>query len=55
MHAEYDASPPDRLNACDRHDGARLVSLAVYGSVGRGTPRFDSGADFRGLNPKVTG
>jgi len=26
--------------------GARLVSLAVFGSVGRGTPGFDSDLDF---------
>ncbi|MBC7337187.1 MAG: nucleotidyltransferase domain-containing protein, partial [Clostridia bacterium] len=26
--------------------GERLVSLAVFGSVGRGTPRFDSDIDL---------
>jgi predicted nucleotidyltransferase len=28
------------------HYGARLVSVAVFGSVGRGTPRSDSDVDF---------
>ena len=28
------------------HYGARLVSVAVFGSVGRGTPRHDSDVDF---------
>jgi hypothetical protein len=34
------------LDACRRHYGARLVSLAVFGSVGRGTPRPDSDVDL---------
>jgi uncharacterized protein len=34
------------LEACLRHYGQRLVSLAVYGSMGRGTPRPDSDLDF---------
>lgn len=32
--------------ACKRHYGERLVSLAVFGSVGRGTPRPDSDIDL---------
>ncbi len=32
--------------ACQRHYGKRLVSLAVFGSVGRGTPRPDSDIDL---------
>jgi predicted nucleotidyltransferase len=32
--------------ACRRHYGPRLVSLAVFGSVGRGTPRPDSDLDL---------
>jgi hypothetical protein len=32
--------------ACQRHYGPRLVSLAVFGSVGRGTPRPDSDLDL---------
>jgi predicted nucleotidyltransferase len=34
------------LDACRTHYGARLVSLAVFGSVGRGTPRPDSDVDL---------
>lgn len=34
------------LVECRRHYGDRLVSLVVYGSVGRGTPRPDSDIDF---------
>jgi predicted nucleotidyltransferase len=33
------------LDVCMEHYGKRLVSLAVYGSVGRGTPRPDSDID----------
>lgn len=32
--------------ACMEHYGDRLVSVAVYGSVGRGTPRPDSDIDL---------
>ena len=32
--------------ACESHYEKRLVSLAVYGSVGRGTPRPDSDLDI---------
>jgi len=32
--------------ACQRHYAQRLVSLAVFGSVGRGTPRPDSAIDL---------
>ncbi len=34
------------LDACAGHYGERLVSLAVFGSVGRGTPRQDSDIDI---------
>jgi uncharacterized protein len=34
------------LVECRRHYGDRLVSLVVFGSVGRGTPRPDSDIDF---------
>lgn len=34
------------LTACRGHYGSRLVSLAVFGSVGRGTPRPDSDLDI---------
>lgn len=33
-------------SACGELYGARLKSLAVYGSVGRGTPRADSDVDI---------
>lgn len=33
------------LVECRRHYGTKLVSLAVFGSVGRGTPRPDSDID----------
>ena len=35
----------DLLAACQRHYGDRLVSMAIFGSVGRGTPRPDSDLD----------
>ena len=31
---------------CKEHYGTRLISLAVFGSVGRGTPRPDSDIDL---------
>jgi predicted nucleotidyltransferase len=34
------------LDACKEHYGERLVSLAVFGSFGRGTPRLDSDVDL---------
>ena len=46
MHAAYDALLADVASACRRHYGDRLLSLAVYGSVGRGTPRPDSDVDL---------
>jgi predicted nucleotidyltransferase len=33
-------------DACRAHYGERLVSLAVFGSLGRGTPRADSDIDL---------
>ena len=46
MHALYAALIEDTAGACRRHYGRRLLSLAVYGSVGRGTPRPDSDIDL---------
>ena len=46
MRAEYDALLGDLVRACRAHYGARLAAVAVYGSVGRGTPRFDSDVDL---------
>lgn len=34
------------VEACAHHYGERLVSVAVFGSVGRGTPRPDSDIDL---------
>lgn len=43
------------LEEVQRYYGERLVSLVVFGSVGRGTPRFDSDVDILlvadGLSP----
>lgn len=36
----------DILVACQRHYADRLVTVAVFGSVGRGTPRPDSDIDL---------
>ena len=46
MHAAYEAILVDLVEACRRHYGDRLASVAVYGSVGRGAPRFDSDVDL---------
>ena len=46
MHAAYEAILADLVEACRRHYGDRLAAVAVYGSVGRGTPRFDSDIDL---------
>lgn len=34
------------LEEAQRYYGERLVSLVIFGSVGRGTPRFDSDVDI---------
>ena len=46
MHVEYDTLLAALVEACRRHYGDRLIAVAVYGSVGRGTPRFDSDVDL---------
>ena len=46
MHAAYDRLLADLLVACRGHYGGSLVSVAVYGSVGRGMPRPDSDVDL---------
>ena len=46
MHAAYEGILADLVEACRRHYGGRLTAVAVYGSVGRGTPRFDSDVDL---------
>jgi predicted nucleotidyltransferase len=42
----FDELLDQALNAIQRHYGDRLVTVAVYGSVGRGTMRFDSDVDL---------
>ena len=46
MYAEFETFLRHADQACRRHYGDRLVSLAVFGSVGRGTPRRDSDVDL---------
>ena len=46
MNAAYDALLTDLVTACRRHYGDSLLSVAVYGSVGRGLPRPDSDIDL---------
>jgi hypothetical protein len=42
----YDRLLDEVRQALIRHYGNRLVAVAVYGSVGRGTPRADSDVDL---------
>jgi len=42
----YDALLGSLLAELRAHYGDRLVACAVFGSVGRGTPRFDSDVDL---------
>ena len=46
MHAAYDSLLAELVVACRGHYGGNLVSVAVYGSVGRGMPRPDSDVDL---------
>ncbi|MEO8678484.1 MAG: nucleotidyltransferase domain-containing protein [Vicinamibacterales bacterium] len=46
MHPFYDVLVEAASKACQRHYGARLVSVAVFGSVGRRTPGPDSDIDL---------
>ena len=46
MQAAYGALLADLTRACRQHYGDRLLSVAVYGSVGRGLPRPDSDIDL---------
>jgi predicted nucleotidyltransferase len=45
MSATFDGLLNALSEACQQHYRQRLVSLAVYGSVGRGTPRSTSDID----------
>jgi predicted nucleotidyltransferase len=46
LTARFDELLNALVVACQRDYGQRLVSLAVFGSVGRGTPRPDSDLDL---------
>ena len=46
MDAAYDRLLEEVTAACRGSYGERLLSLAVFGSVGRGTPRPDSDIDL---------
>jgi uncharacterized protein len=46
LSARFDELLTTLVAACQRHYGERLVALAVFGSVGRGTPRPDSDVDL---------
>ena len=46
MQSIYDDLVVAARDACQRHYGSRLVSVAVFGSVGRGTPGPDSDIDL---------
>lgn len=46
MHPIYNELVAAVTDACQRHYGSRLISLAVFGSVGRGTPGPDSDIDL---------
>jgi len=45
MNAQYEFLLENLLTACKIFYGERLVSLVIFGSVGRGTPRSDSDID----------
>jgi predicted nucleotidyltransferase len=46
MHPLLESLPAALLEACREHYEQRLVSLALFGSVARGTARADSDVDF---------
>ena len=45
MHPLLDSLPAALLDACRQHYRERLVALALFGSMSRGTPRPDSDVD----------
>lgn len=45
LHAVYQHLTERLREECERQYGARLISLVLYGSVARGTMRFDSDID----------
>jgi predicted nucleotidyltransferase len=62
LNAQFDFLLQRLLAACHEFYGTRLISVVVFGSVGRGTPRPDSDIDFlivadrlpNGRMPRVT-
>lgn len=46
MHSAFDQVLNALVAACEEHYGPRLVSILVYGSVGRRVPRHDSDIDL---------
>jgi len=46
MNAHFESLLKQLLIACQTYYAKRLISLIVFGSVGRGTPRADSDIDF---------
>lgn len=46
LNAQFERLLPHLVAECARHYGERLVAVAVFGSVGRGTPRPDSDIDL---------
>jgi len=46
INAQFESLLARVLDACRQHYSARLVSVAVFGSVGRGTPHPDSDVDL---------
>lgn len=45
LHQQFDLICADAARAAREALGERLLAFAVFGSVGRGTPRFDSDID----------
>lgn len=45
LTTQFEALTSALLGACREHYGSRLVAVAIFGSVGRGTPRVDSDVD----------
>ncbi len=62
MNSKFEFLSQQLLAACRTYYGTRLVSLVIFGSVGRGTARPDSDIDFlivveklpKGRLPRVT-
>lgn len=46
LHEAFETLAQATLAQAQRHYGKRLLALALFGSVARGTPRFDSDLDL---------